>query len=346
MEASSVTTKLIRDLDERYGSIEPAEALKEAILIKLKEREPQTVDLAHHKFALKGATFQIIVSYRDILKPGTLAIVIIEEGEAHKPIRARTAIAGIGQYDKADVLISPKLSQHLEMFAELTRGIYEVGYSWLNEFLFSKARELESSFIIEMHRVIRLVFAGKIALADLVRLGVVDKDKGLYLFDQRTTERTIRSIAGARSTVRQSPAALFLGVLTGSIPFDKMVARHAIPTGECLRFEFSELEYRDESVFGLAEQIMLKSPDSRAASVFPIIRDEQPYLLAAFPTSHEQEISSTLQAHLSEIREVFNNHKSYVRALVNKVTSLSKGGLPLGPVGEFVGGVFKAMAGG
>src|SRR5436853_2513029 len=92
------------------------EALKEAILFSLKEKEPQTVGMAHHKFALKGAVFQIIVSYRDILKTATLGIVIIEEGEVHKPIRAHTTIAGIGQYDKADVIISPKLSQHLEMF--------------------------------------------------------------------------------------------------------------------------------------------------------------------------------------------------------------------------------------
>jgi hypothetical protein len=361
-EVAHLTAQLVRDLNDTYASAPAADALdyveriesrianelKVAIRGLLKSLDHRVINLHDQKFLMEGFIFEVMVGYRDLLKKhDTAAIVVMEETQPPKPIRSSLPIEGFGKYKNLEVFISPRLSAHMPAISELSQKFYEGGYSWLREFIDIKAEQFEAAMVVELYRALRLAFAGKTILVDLIWLVLVDKHKGMYLFDQHATIRTIKTIGIHRGTTRESASALFLGLLTSAIPFEKMFSRHTIPTGDCLHVDFAATEYTDKTMFALAERVLFKSTTrkTQVASVFPIARNEEPYLIAAFPTAEENEILPILRAHMLELQTVFNTQKSRARVLIDKLRPTSAGKLPYGPLGEFMGGVIKAFTG-
>ena len=228
MELASFTDKLIRDLDDSYSSVAPfdtlryiglieeriARELKEAIVLNVQSIDPRVRRSEAHGFTFQGGSFEIIVGYRDITKKNTVAVVLAEVGPPVKPIVEHLTLRGSGKFKKADVIISPGLSAFVQIVCALTKGFYEAGYSWLNEFLQVKSQGLESSMATQLFRQIRIAFAGQPRLCDMVWLFVTDNKQGIYFFDQHATEQTIARINKMRGSIRQSAAEMFLSLLT------------------------------------------------------------------------------------------------------------------------------------
>ncbi len=366
MDIAPLTARLVQDLDKVYGATPASEAavrvetieryiaeeLGEAVLSLIESVEPKVVRLAPHGFALKGVLYEVVVDYRDLLRDDTVGVLVAAlrgTDRAPRPARAHCRIQGDGKYRKADIIVPPGFSSHLDALSELTQKIYETGYAWLDEFLQAKVRELESSMVVELYRAIRLAFAGRQNLCELVWLVLIHEDSGIYVFDQQATFNIVSSLAVQRGRARPSAVALFLGLLTSAVPFDQMFSRHAIPTGQCLQCDLSKAEYAGtEPLYAVAEHVLYKSKadQSTVCSLLPLARSEQPYLIAGFPTSHEDEIVSVLRDHLSEIEAVFDTHKDRARALFKKIRAVSR--LPLlppGKAGEFLGGLLKGASG-
>jgi hypothetical protein len=367
MDIRPLAGRLVHDLDELYGGTPVAEvaacvdaverhiadALREAVVASVEAAEPEMIArYPPYGFALEGVPYEVIVDYRDLLRDDTVGVLIAAVGGSDrppKPARANCRIRGDGKYRKADIIVPPRFSAHLEALTELAQKTYESGYAWLSEFLQSKVRELESSMVVGLYRAVRLAFAGNQNLSQLVWLVLIQEDHGIYVFDQQATFNAVGSLAVQRGKARPSAVALFFGLLTSAVPFDQMFSRHAIPTGQCLHCDLAKSDYAGtEPLYTIAEHVLYRSTvnQSTVASIFPLSRDEQPYLIAAFPTSHEHEILPVLKDHLADIESVFSTHKERARTLFGKLRAVSR--LPLPPpgkTGELLGGFFKGAAG-
>ncbi len=362
MDLARFTAHLTQGLDRSFALTPAAEAaahidyieqyiakeLEEAIVAAILHLEPRAIRLPPNGFALLGRPFEVIVDYRDLLKNDIIGVLITEIQSATPLVRVQCDLHGQGRYKKADVMVAPRLSNHLNVFAELTQQFYKIGYTWLHEFLIAKARELESSMVIELYRILRLAFSDKPGLADQVWLVVVHRDRGIYVFDQHATERMVDVLISQRGKTKGSAAALFLGLLTSDVPFDQMFSRHAIPTGECLHCDLSKSEYvGTEPLYAIAEHVLYKygSGKSKVASIYPIARRDQPYLIAAFATSEELEILPVLRKHRKEMEDAFRGQTDRAEVLLHKLKSISAGRLPIGPIFEALGYFTKGIFG-
>ncbi len=257
-------------------------------------------------------------------------------------------IAGSGKYSQAEILLAPHLAYFLPALLELTQKFYESGYEWLTEFLREKVRALEVNLVREIYRATRLAFAHKPHLVEQIWLCVVAKNRGVYLFDQHRFENTIKLVATQRGAMRPSSSALFLGLLTTTVALEKLFSRHAIVSGECLRCDLAVSQYSDDkTLYAIAEHVLYRSTKRRTgvASVFPIVRDQQPYLIAAFPTDVEAEVLPILRAHSDDIRRAFKASQDELFGLVEGTKAIWRPQLPVGQIGEALGGLVKGLLG-
>ncbi len=248
MDIRPVTARLVHDLDTLYGETLAPEAaecveaierhiadeLRDSALTLIEASETKMIRRPPYGFALEGVPYELVVDYRDLLRDDTVGVLIaaLPGTDRHpRPVLAHCKIRGDGKYRKADIIVPVRFSAHVESLSELTQHVYETGYAWLDEFLQEKVRELETSMVIELYRAVRLAFAGRQNLYELVWLVLIHEDTGIYLFDQQATFNTISSLAMQRGKARQSAVSLFLGLLTSAVPFEQMFSRHAIPTG-------------------------------------------------------------------------------------------------------------------
>lgn len=361
MDVGSLCDELIRDLDEAYSPASPskaarlvemieeriARALKEAILKNIHDIDDK-VRRTGDGFVFEGDAFEVIIGYRDIVRDHALAVVLGETGQRSKPIIERFALNGPGKFTKADLIFSPRLRKFIPNAAALTKGFYESGYAWLNEFLKEKSRELESSMSVELFRQLRIAFGGRPELADVIWLFVTDTNKGTYFFDERAAEHAVKRITKLRGSVRRSSAEIFLGLLTTEVPYEQIFGRHSVETGNPLRVDLSKAEYLESKpIVALAEHVLYQNAmrGSQTATVFALTRDQQPYLLCCFPSLYETEIVSTLRAHASQIETTFNEHKTTARRYLKALKEFSPLSLPIEDLGKFAGGFFRGFSG-
>lgn len=275
MAPNRFAEQLVRDLNQSYSSAAPTHAanlvedietriereLKEAILKNFAYLD-ESIRRTTGGFYFQDHAFEIVTGYREIIKSNsTLAVTIREVSQPSKPTIEHFSLSGIGKFKKVDLVCAPVLQQFAPSVAELTKGFYESGYAWLNEFLIEKARSLESSMAVELFRQIRMAFAGQPKLADVVSLCITDTTSGAYSFDQHATEN------------------MFFGLLTSEVPYKQTFSRHAVETGEPLHIDLSKAEYLDSKpLVALAEHALYKSATTGppAATIFATLKKIRP----------------------------------------------------------------------
>jgi len=299
-------------------------------------------------FVARGTPFDVLVSYRDLMRMDVLGVAIVEAGHNERNITLQEDISGYGRFGSVEIILSPKLRRLAKQLTKFTKAFYQAGYAWMEEFLNSKVRDLESAISIEMYRALNLAFSDAPSLAEMIRLVVIDNDKGVYLFNQRTSENTIEALREQRGHVGASPATMLLGLLTSDVPFEKMFSRHAVASGEFLRCDLGASEYvGSEPIYSIAERVLyrFRSDRPKVATIVPIVRDEQPFLIAAFPSSEEKHVLPILRQHNAALKQTFRDQRRFARQLVKKLRTASGGRFPTGPLFEALGGFTKGALG-
>jgi hypothetical protein len=360
MDFSELTKQLTSDLDVAFRHLPPEKAidcieriearisvgLAAAIIRVLRRLDPRIIGIENNKFTLEGGAFEVFVGYEDVWHPNTVAVLVIQIGlPATQPPKG-VPIGGTGKYNEAQISTSPQLQRYSDVIAELTQKFYQQGYAWLAQFLLLKVRELESSVTIDLYAALRVAFGEKRTLADRCLLILIDGNNGNYVFDLHSAEQTIKRISTQRGVIQRTTSEMFLGLLGSFLQFKQMFSRHVIASGEKFQVDFTQTEYSDKTLFALSERVLFKSEagGSKTGTLFPLARDDPPFLVVAFPTVRESEILPVLRRHAKELQETLKKQRNRVRTLHDSHKS-SLSSLSFGQVGQVIGGFTRGILG-
>ncbi len=355
----SLSVKLAEDLDRIYGSVPAAgwasytevveryieNELVVYVLDAVKEGEDGFVRASHDSFVIDGVVHKAIAGARDPLHADVLALVVVDLNEPANLVHSYCDVRGSGRYRKLEVFVPQRLARYRDSIADTSKELIETGYAWLSQILLAKTRELESSMVVELYRAIRIAFSEKPELANLVWLGVVQRDRGFYLFDGHQAEQTIRDLRLRGRAGGESAVSLYLGLLTSNIAFDEMFSRDA-PEGECIRCDVKEAKYAGSTpLCALAEYVLYQTDYGKpgAMSILQIAKTEQPFLTALFPTIEEANILPTLRANDARIKRVFSEQKRLASSVVARTERALKR-LPAGDMAELLGRFLKGLS--
>jgi hypothetical protein len=352
MEQIDLAAQLVRDLNEAFGTVAVfediekevdnierriARELKAAILGTLLRLDNRIRGDDPDNFFVAGRPFQIFVADH-ISRPGDLGrrdvigVTITERVNFQKLPQSRIRIEGPGRYTRGIIEVSTTLATYTDKICQLTEMFYRAGYLWLTEFLREKAERCETKMAVDLYRAVRLAFSEKQELAKHVRLVAVNKESGLYIFDQRSTEQTIERVGVLRGSTHLSPAAMFLGLLGSVVDYDDTFSQQAIDSRGPIRIDLSQAKYLEsKTLLALSEEVLYdaESGGSRFTTVFPLVKNEPPYLLAVFQSAEDNIILPILENGLSEIQRIFEKQRHELMSLILKLRNVVRANSPI-----------------
>ena len=355
------------ELDHIYGKIDPSEALeyidaienfiqskiRHVLIHTILDLEPTAKQVGDIGVSINGCIVTVAIGYADISSISSMGILVCDLAQRRRTHKFNIKFNGLGRYKAGILIISDILSKHSSAIQTVVKALYDEATTWVREFAYQKARELKNRVTDEMYRLLRILFSANEALVDRIWLAIIRDKFGGYLFDEQAAKSTVELIRTKTEEMPYSVPRIFLGALTSLIPLDDMFSKYALADGTSLRCDIGQAKYlSDKTMYAIAEELYMESKSenaSRILTIYPIVRDEQPFLLAAFPTEYENEIVPVLRDSSDVFRDATKKLRKSLKALDKRLisnpdistTSVS----PYGPLGELLGGVIKGIIG-
>jgi len=299
-----------------------------------------------NKFILNGITYQIIIGERDILEPEKICIAILELNPKFigtNRVKLNFKIDGIGKYTKGELIVSTISNIFIDQLSSLIIAVYKTSYNWLFEFFRKKLLELETELSIELYSYLRNILSSieNRSANEYILFLVKNEDKAFTIVDRISGEKSILKIKENHFKGLFSPAQLYSHFLTTIIPFGVSNMKLAISLGNCVDVDIRKSKYFGDYPYFLVA--MEKFWKSQFVSFFPIFRDGEKFLVAAFPSQMKEEILPILISHTPKLADIFNRHKNRARSVYRQLVNKTRDFRLARISGEFVGGVLKAL---
>jgi len=293
------------------------------------------------QFSLNQEHFVLRIS-QAILEPDVIEIALLS---IERPagvggyVSFSEELAESGQYRHIRVFAPRETEFSLASIASLAEALYGTGYRWLEETAKDLANREVASAGHALYRLVRELLPEQSIVDDLWLVAFAGKN-GCYLLDREPTDKAIARLSTEMASAGASPLGLMATFLTTILTYAESNSRAAIETMQCIDVSLDGSSYSDSrALFLRAEKVIFGSPE---ISIFPIYAADAGQLVAVFPARHRALLEPFLTLNRRPLIEQFVLSRSRFKRLLASL-SQPRQALSYGKIGEFVGGLVKAV---
>lgn len=295
------------------------------------------------KIRLRNAEYKIRVA-EDLIEHEVLGVALVNEtvwAERPRYRQVQVALRGIGRFKRISLYLPVGLKIDRDSFEALANSVFETGYVWLDQATRRVVRRTEAAVADILYSYLRALVPHP-DVTDSVWFGAVSKGHAYYVLDEVTVASAISAIHEQESVLGKSPARLVSELLTRILPYELIHAKRAVIGGQCIDVDLRTSRYSEtESIFLSAEISIFGSP---SISVFPVVRDGESYLIAAFPTRFKATLKPVLEQHRQEFENRFRSSTKPLRRIFTQL-QFQRRSVPYIQIGELLGGLLRGLVG-
>ena len=243
-----------------------------------------------------------------------------------------------GRYSSIFIQYDNDLEIDIEKLDELLAVIIETVYRWMENFIASKVKSLETVLSHDLYFYVRSNFDSGDLLKRFWFVAIRD-GKGYCLFDNRLALDMLTITKEVPKNLDLPPASLSANFLSNEADFDLMASKEAIQLGTCIDVPFVKTKYSHIDIEFSESEAAIHGANS--ISLLPLVNEGKVFLLAAFPTPHRSHFEPLIIKHAAELRAIFNARFESITELISNLRKNLDNNL-IGKMGEFTGGFMKA----
>ena len=301
-----------------------------------------TKDNILYSININAKHYEVVVQ-KDILHPTEFRVAFLNRDfiKTNSNFTEKECkLTDCGQFETLNIFLPQRTAIDFEFIHELVQAIFSSCYNWLEQ----KIHELSMDNYIaasSLYSYIRRIFPIEDHWRSLWFFTVKD-DIVFYLLDKEVLKKGIELSKTTSKHIDRSPLRLISELLILKLPIHESSAKKALELGKCIDITIEDMPYAETKSLLVAAELGIIGGNN--ASVFPVMKEGNNFLLVGFPTKFRKDIEPILELHRENIQEQFKLFNSRILRVWNRLKN-RKRDLHLGQIGELIGGILKGWTG-